>query len=131
MKTVGVVRESNGLKDFHVTYNGETHVATRVGTSSRFSFGGFEGTLAQCKEEIRHFVDSPEEQVEAEEESSQGLWDCVPPAVLLAMIASGRTDDAIHEINRTLDAFGLIKSDGEVDAEEALRAFRHHTRESK
>ncbi len=115
VKVKGVLDE-NGVKNFIITNKdtGESHVAMRHGQFS-FSVGEFTGTLKQCKQlvsanEVVHFADAP-----PEPEDKQDTWGCVDPCALLIIAAAGGhvSDD---EINRTLDAHGWIKPDGERDS---------------
>ncbi len=116
VKVKGVLDE-NGIKNFMITNTdtGEVHVAMRDG--QKFVVGEFRGTLSQCKQlvsasEVVHFADAPPEPMDSR---ADGTWDCVDPCALLIIAAAGGhvSDD---EINRTLDAHGWIKPDGERDS---------------
>ena len=81
-------------------------------------------TLRQCKvlvseNRVRHFADSREEvvvdAVEDRSERKPETWACVDPCALLILLA----DTTDPEVRRTLDAYGWITQDGELDDEQA------------
>ena len=109
------ITDEQGIKHFQITNKdtGEIHMAIRSG--QKFEVGEFRGTLKQCKDlvaasKVVHFADAP-----PEPESNHSAWDCCHPCSLLILLAAGG-DVCKSEIDRTLNAFGWLKPDGEHDA---------------
>jgi len=126
IKVKGVTDES-GRKNYIITNtdDGSSHVATKRETGSKYDIGEHTClTLRQCKvlvseNRVRHFADSREEvaavAVEDKPERKPETWSCVDPCALLILLA----DTTDPEVRRTLDAYGWITQDGELDDEQA------------
>jgi len=126
IKVKGVSDES-GRKNYIITNtdDGSSHVAIKRESGSKYDIGEHTClTLRQCKvlvseNRVRHFADSREEAtVEAVEDRSERkpeTWDCCDPCALLILLA----DTTDPEVRRTLDAYGWITQDGELDDEQA------------
>ena len=120
VKVKGVLDES-GVKNFMIinTETRETHIALRDG--QKFTLGEFRGTLTQCKQLVAAsqvvYPANEEHEMEAQEE---GNWDCVHPCALLVKLWAEPHVKVMfaglaEEIGRTLDSFGWIKPNGEID----------------
>jgi len=126
IKVKGVSDES-GRKNYIITNtdDGSSHVAIKRESGSKYDIGEHTClTLRQCKvlvseNRVRHFADSREEvAVEAVADKSERkpeTWSCVDPCALLILLA----DTTDPEVRRTLDAYGWITQDGELDDEQA------------
>jgi len=126
IKVKGVSDES-GRKNYIITNtdDGSSHVAIKRETGSKYDIGEHSClTLRQCKvlvseNRVRHFADSREEMVvdavEDKSERKPETWDCCDPCALLILLA----DTTDPEVRRTLDAYGWITQDGELDDEQA------------
>ena len=126
IKVKGVSDES-GRKNYIITNtdDGSEHVAIKRESGSKYDIGEHTClTLRQCKvlvseNRVRHFADSREEvAVEAVADKSERkpeTWSCVDPCALLILLA----DTTDPEVRRTLDAYGWITQDGELDDEQA------------
>ncbi len=126
IKVRGVSDES-GRKNYIITNtdDGSSHVAIKRETGSKYDIGEHTClTLRQCKvlvseNRVRHFADSREEvaavAVEDKPERKPETWSCVDPCALLILLA----DTTDPEVRRTLDAYGWITQDGELDDEQA------------
>lgn len=121
LKTTGVLDES-GVKNFFIeTPEGLSFCAMRQ-PNGKFTIGddGVSRTLKQCKEAVANdavvfFADA----TEAPEAPEGGdAWSCVAPCALLIIVAAGGTVSPA-EIDRTLDAHGWLKPDGQHDALQA------------
>ena len=130
LKTNGVLDE-DGVKNFLIeTPEGLSYCAIRQ-PNGRFTIGddGVSRTLKQCKEAVAndavvYFADA----TEAPEAPEGGdTWTCVDANALLIILAAGGTVDPA-EIDRTLDANGWLKPDGQHDA---LQARENYSRWSK
>ena len=111
------------------TDDGSSHVAIRRQRGSKYDIGEHTClTLRQCKvlvseDRVRHFADSREEIAdklveglfEDEPERKPETWQCVDPCALLILLA----DTTDPEVRRTLDAYGWVTPDGELDDEQA------------
>jgi len=127
VKTKGVFDE-NGVKNFMITNKdtGECHVALRTG--SKFSLGGFTGTLAECKEIVsagRVCCDADDEPT-VDFSGRDLLTPAASPQVLLAkVVAASNVLDVVTGVDRRLivdclDCFGLW--DHELDCPEDVTA---------
>jgi len=130
IKVKGVSDES-GRKNYIITNtdDGSSHVAIKRESGSKYDIGEHTClTLRQCKvlvseNRVRHFADSRESIVdkladglfEDEPERKPETWSCVDPCALLILLA----DTTDPEVRRTLDAYGWITQDGELDDEQA------------
>jgi len=126
IKVKGVSDES-GRKNYIITNtdDGSEHVAIKRESGSKYDIGEHSClTLRQCKvlvseNRVRHFADSHEEvsvdTAEDEPERKPETWSCVDPCALLILLA----DTTDPEVRRTLDAYGWITQDGELDDEQA------------
>ena len=123
IKVKGVIDES-GNKNYIITNtdDGSEHVAIKRVTGSKYDIGEHSClTLRQCKvlvseDRVRHFADSvSDEPTEVEEDRRPETWACVDPCALLIL----RADTTDPEVRRTLDAYGWITPDGELDDEQA------------
>ena len=126
IKVKGVSDES-GRKNYIITNtdDGSSHVAIKRESGSKYDIGEHTClTLRQCKvlvseNRVRHFADSREEvaaaAVEDKPERKPETWSCVDPCALLILLA----DTTDPEVRRTLDAYGWITQDGELDDEQA------------
>ncbi len=130
LKTKGVMDES-GVKNFFIeTPEGLSYCALRQ-PNGKFTIGddGLSRTLKQCKEAVAndavvYFADA----TEAPEAPECGdTWNCVDANALLIILAAGGTVDPA-EIDRTLDAHGWLKPDGQRDA---LQARENYSKWSK
>ncbi len=129
LKTTGVLDES-GIKNFLIkTPDGLSFCAMRQ-SNNRFTIGddGVSRTLKQCKEAVANdavvfFADATEASGATE---GGDTWRCVDPNALLIIVAAGGTVSPA-EIDRTLDAHGWLKPDGQhdvVQARENLEKWR-------
>jgi len=121
------VSDGCGRKNYIITNtdDGSEHVAIKRETGSKYDIGEHTClTLRQCKvlvseNRVRHFADSREEMVvdavEDKSERKPETWDCCDPCALLILLA----DTTDPEVRRTLDAYGWITQDGELDDEQA------------
>ena len=126
IKVKGVSDES-GRKNYIITNtdDGSSHVAIKRESGSKYDIGEHTClTLRQCKvlvseNRVRHFADSREEvaavAVEGKPERKPETWSCVDPCALLILLA----DTTDPEVRRTLDAYGWVTQDGELDDEQA------------
>ena len=126
IKVKGVTDEG-GRKNYIITNtdDGSEHVAIKRESGSKYDIGEHTClTLRQCKvlvseNRVRHFADSREEvaveAVEDKPERKPETWSCVDPCALLILLA----DTTDPEVRRTLDAYGWITQDGELDDEQA------------
>jgi hypothetical protein len=130
LKVKGIMDE-NGVKNFLIeTPDNGSYVAVRL-PNGKFTVGddGVARTLKQCKEAVANdavvfFADA----TEAPEATEGGnTWSCVDPCALLIIVAAGGTVDPA-EVDRTLDANGWLKPDGQRDA---LQARENYSRWSK
>ncbi|MGI9459226.1 MAG: hypothetical protein ACR2NF_04440 [Pirellulales bacterium] len=121
VKTKGILDE-NGVKHFEITSSsGDIYIAMRQ-PNGKFTIGddGVSRTLKQCKDAVVndavvYFADA----TEAPEAPEGGdTWSCVDANALLIIVAAGGTVDPA-EIDRTLDANGWLKPDGQRDALQA------------
>jgi len=121
------VSDGCGRKNYIITNtdDGSSHVAIKRESGSKYDIGEHTClTLRQCKvlvseNRVRHFADSREEvvvdAVEDKPERKPETWPCVDPCALLILLA----DTTDPEVRRTLDAYGWITQDGELDDEQA------------
>ena len=125
VKTKGILDE-NGVKHFQLTdSSGDIYIAMRQ-PNGRFTIGddGVSRTLKQCKDAVVNdavvfFADA----TEAPESPKGGdTWSCVDPCALLIILAAGGTVDPA-EIDKTLDAHGWLKPDGQHDALQAMENY--------
>ena len=130
IKVKGVIDES-GTKNYIITNtdDGSEHVAIKRVTGSKYDIGEHSClTLRQCKvliseDRVRHFADSHEEIADKlvdgllgdEAERKSETWQCVDPCALLILFAH----HIDPEVRRTLDAYGWVTPDGELDDEQA------------
>ena len=127
IKVKGVSDES-GRKNYIITNtdDGSEHVAIKRESGSKYDIGDHTClTLRQCKvlvseDRVRHFADRctkivPDSEVADEPERKPETWDCCDPCALLILLA----DTTDPEVRRTLDAYGWITQDGELDSEQA------------
>ena len=130
IKVKGVIDES-GSKNYIITNtdDGSEHVAIKRVTGSKYDIGEHTClTLRQCKvlvseDRVRHFADSVDDIAnklvdglfEDEPERRPETWQCVDPCALLILLA----DTTDPEVRRTLDAYGWVTQDGELDDEQA------------
>jgi len=126
IKVKGVTDEG-GRKNYIIknTDDGSEHIAIKRESGSKYDIGEHTClTLRQCKvlvseNRVRHFADSREEvaveAVEDKPERKPETWSCVDPCALLILLA----DTTDPEVRRTLDAYGWITQDGELDDEQA------------
>jgi len=130
IKVKGVIDES-GTKNYIITNtdDGSEHVAIKRVTGSKYDIGEHTClTLRQCKvlvseDRVRHFADSVDDisnklvdgLFEDEPERRPETWQCVDPCALLILLA----DTTDPEVRRTLDAYGWVTQDGELDDEQA------------
>ena len=130
IKVKGVTDES-GTKNYIITNtdDGSEHVAIKRVTGSKYDIGEHTClTLRQCKvlvseDRVRHFADSVDDisnklvdgLFEDEPERRPETWQCVDPCALLILLA----DTTDPEVRRTLDAYGWVTQDGELDDEQA------------
>jgi len=126
IKVKGVSDES-GRKNYIITNtdDGSEHVAIKRESGSKYDIGEHTClTLRQCKvlvseNRVRHFADSRGEvvvdAVEDKPDRKPETWSCVDPCALLILLA----DTTDPEVRRTLDAYGWITQDGELDDEQA------------
>jgi len=121
LKTTGVLDES-GIKNFLInTPDGMSFCAMRQ-PNGKFTIGDdcVSRTLRQCKEAVANdavvfFADATEPSGASE---GCDTWRCVDPNALLIIVAAGGTVSPA-EIDRTLDANGWLKPDGQHDALQA------------
>ena len=121
VKTKGILDE-NGVKHFEITdSSGGIYIAMRQ-PNGKFTIGddGLSRTLKQCKDAVVndavvYFADATEA---PEAPNSGDTWSCVDANALLIILAAGGTVDPT-EIDRTLDANGWLKPDGQHDALQA------------
>jgi hypothetical protein len=121
LKTTGVLDES-GIKNFLInTPDGMSFCAMRQ-PNGKFTIGDdcVSRTLRQCKEAVANdavvfFADATEPSGASE---GGDTWRCVDPNALLIIVAAGGTVSPA-EIDRTLDANGWLKPDGQHDALQA------------
>ena len=120
IKVKGILDEK-GIKNYMITNtdSGEVHAAVREGQFS-FRVGEFVGTLGQCKRMVSagHVVHFADAKPGADGEAG-GTWGCVDPCALLILLAD-KTDP---EVRRTLDAYGWVTQDGELDIEQANESY--------
>ena len=127
IKVKGVSDES-GRKNYIITNtdDGSEHVAIKRESGSKYDIGEHTClTLRQCKvlvseDRVRHFADRctkivPDSEVADEPERKPETWDCCDPCALLILLA----DTTDPEVRRTLDAYGWVTQDGELDDEQA------------
>ena len=123
IKVKGVIDES-GNKNYIITNtdDGSEHVAIKRETGSKYDIGEHTClTLRQCKvlvseDRVRHFADSvDDEPAEVEQGRRPETWACVDPCALLILLA----DTTDPEVRRTLDAYGWVTPEGELDSEQA------------
>ena len=130
IKVKGVIDES-GSKNYIITNtdDGSEHVAIKRTTGSKYDIGEHSClTLRQCKvlvseDRVRHFADSVEDIADKlvdgllgdEGDRRPETWACVDPCALLILLA----DTTDPEVRRTLDAYGWVTPDGELDDEQA------------
>jgi len=134
IKVKGVSDES-GRKNYIITNtdDGSDHVAVKRESGSKYGIGEHTClTLRQCKglvseDRVEHFADRCTKIVPDSREDTGGAptgdtverkpetWDCVDPCALLILLA----DTTDPEVRRTLDAYGWITQDGELDDEQA------------
>ena len=123
IKVKGVIDEA-GNKNYIITNtdDGSEHVAIKRATGSKYDIGEHSClTLRQCKvlvseNRVRHFADSSyDDRAEVEEDLRPETWACCDPCALLILLA----DTTDPEVRRTLDAYGWITQDGELDSEQA------------
>ena len=130
IKVKGVIDES-GTKNYIITNtdDGSEHVAIKRVTGSKYDIGEHTClTLRQCKvlvseDRVRHFADSVEDIADKlvdgllgdEGDRKPETWQCVDPCALLILLA----DTTDPEVRRTLDAYGWVTPDGELDDEQA------------
>jgi hypothetical protein len=124
IKLTGVVDPATGLKDFEARYNGDTYLIKRVGTSSKFSLMGCTGTRNDIKQKIveGYFDNAEEPQAVGDEPTTSSPYDCVHPAALLALLATGNIAADDPEILRSLDSYGYAGKDGSSPDIEAANA---------
>lgn len=121
VKTKGILDENN-VKHFEITdSSGDVYIALRQ-PNGKFTIGddGVSRTLKQCKDAVVndavvYFADATEA---AEAAEGGDTWSCVDPCALLIILAAGGTVDPA-EIDKTLDAHGWLKPDGQHDALQA------------
>jgi len=129
------VSDGCGRKNYIITNtdDGSSHVAIKRESGSKYDIGEHTClTLRQCKvlvseNRVRHFADRctkivPDSRVEGgvdtvddKPERKPETWSCVDPCALLILLA----DTTDQEVRRTLDAYGWITQDGELDDEQA------------
>ena len=127
IKVKGVSDES-GRKNYIITNtdDGSEHVAIKRESGSKYDIGEHTClTLRQCKvlvseNRVKHFADrctkiAPDSEVADEPERKPETWSCVDPCALLLLLA----DTTDPEVRSTLDAYGWITQDGELDDEQA------------
>ena len=120
MKVTGIQR-TDGDKDYYITHDGVSYTATKVG--NQFECNGVTSTLRDIKSRIvagtLEGVDlGSNDEVVALQLVSNDTWSCVHPCALIALFMS--LDD---EVKRTLDAWGWLDENGEVDIERAHREW--------
>lgn len=87
--------------------------------------------------EIREKFEDIRKRIQEDDPSrGVGLWDCVHPCALLVKImvdahAEFMPEGLDAEIDRTLDAYGYLLSDGSHDIEQARRIYRRNMRQEK
>ncbi len=130
VSTKGILDENN-VKHFQITSSrGDIYIAMRQ-PNGKFTVGddGVHRTLKQCKDAVANdavvfFADAKEAPETAE---GGDTWSCVDANALLIILAAGGTVDPA-EIDRTLDAHGWLKPDGQHDA---LQARENYSKWSK
>jgi len=126
IKVKGVTDEG-GRKNYIIknTDDCSEHIAIKRESGSKYDIGEHSClTLRQCKvlvseNRVQHFADSREDAATAPAddtlERKPETWSCVDPCALLVLLA----DTTDPEVRRTLDAYGWITQDGELDDEQA------------
>lgn len=119
MKVYGVNR-CDGTRDYVIEHEGVQYLCTRQG--QKFELHGRVGTMKSLKEYVSTLGDEPEEPQESVEPVMNREWR-TDPAALLAMIYEGMTVDR-DDIMETLDSWGYVTPEGEVDTESARRSIK-------
>lgn len=124
LKTKGVFDENNE-KNYEIrTPCGDRYIALKEGQKYLIGDDGIKRTLRDCKslvadDAVIFFADATEA---SEAPKADGTWTCVDPCALLTLIDGG-CHVSRDEIDRTLDAYGWIKPDGERDTLQARENF--------
>jgi len=120
LKTMGVFDE-NGEKNYEIrTPCGDRYIALKEGQKYLIGDDGIKRTLKGCKQLVADdavifFADATEA---PEVPEVDGTWACVDPCALLIIFNA-----TSPEVDRTLDAHGWIKPDGDRDDEAANDNF--------
>lgn len=132
MKVTGIPTDDGG-KDYVISHEGKQYQATRSG--SLFCCNGTTDTLRNIKQMIldgKLGVRQPTTNTtEIEPDIGVGLWDCVHPCALLALLVG---DINLAEGMRvatmeTLDNYGWLTECGSPDHERAYRDYRLNAKE--
>lgn len=136
MKTKGYLN-SDGLKNFTITYQGEEFDCERSG--QRFVCRGFKGTIKAIKAEIEagnldevedEFEDDTVEEFKTADDYETELgcqpeYQCIDPCALLIRYGDTSNREVIH----TLDMLGWLEDDGvTIDNGRAQREIDRYTK---
>lgn len=111
MKTTGIYEDGEKI-GYRLEHMGNTCDCLRQG--QEFVYCGDKMSLSRAKKEFLLDCEAPQEQPE-EKPQTDGTWDCIHPAAWLAMFVYRVDHPGREDMLKTLDAYGYLKPDGEID----------------